>query len=233
DLLLPLVEPVFGVIDPFAERRETALLDRGLVGGLARRIVTGRVRRCFIFAFAGQNALHPALPLGKPPPAALADVAHRAKREEAALLLFLLEDDLRQCDRREVLFGLVVDDLDVVAIANHLADLVERYISAVLGVVQLAVRISLDDPGLGHRAPTGRAKDGSMIPKSITQRAMSSTCHTIRVGIDFLARLRAVRDPRMRMLALIEAFCESDPTTWVHTIAGIMTRAHVHDDPDA
>lgn len=72
-----------------------------------------------------------------------------------------------------------------------------------------------------------------MIPRSITQRAMSSTCHTIRVGIDFLGRLRALRDPRMRVLALIEAFCEGDPTTWVHLIAGIMTRAHLHDDPDA
>src|SRR5262249_36423044 len=156
------------------------------------------------FAFTGENALDPALRLGEPLAAALDDVAHRGKREEAALLLFLLEDDLRQGDRGEVLFGLVVDDLDVVAIANHLGDLVERYISAVLGVVQFSVRISLDDPGLGHRAPTGRAKDGSMIPKSITQRAMSSTCHTIRVGIDLLARLRALRDPRMRMLALIE-----------------------------
>jgi hypothetical protein len=37
----------------------------------------------------------------------------------------------------------------------------------------------------------------------------------------------------MRLLALIEAFCEGDPTTWVQAIVGIMTRAHVHDDPDA
>jgi hypothetical protein len=37
----------------------------------------------------------------------------------------------------------------------------------------------------------------------------------------------------MRMLALIEAFCEGDLTTWVHAIAGIMTRAHIHDDSDA
>jgi hypothetical protein len=37
----------------------------------------------------------------------------------------------------------------------------------------------------------------------------------------------------MRVLALIEAFCEGDPTTWVHAIAWIMTRAHLHDDPDA
>ena len=45
-----------------------------------------------------------------------------------------------------------------------------------------------------------------MIPKSITHRAMSSTCHNIRVGIEhILARLRALRDARMRVLALIEA----------------------------
>jgi hypothetical protein len=53
------------------------------------------------------------------------------------------------------------------------------------------------------------------------------------VGIEhILARLRALRDPRMRVLALIQAFCEDDPTAWVHAIAAIMTRAHVHDDPD-
>jgi hypothetical protein len=37
----------------------------------------------------------------------------------------------------------------------------------------------------------------------------------------------------MRMLALIEAFGEGDPTTWVHAIAGIMTLAHIHADADA
>jgi hypothetical protein len=37
----------------------------------------------------------------------------------------------------------------------------------------------------------------------------------------------------MRVLALIEALCEGDPTAWVHAIAWIMTRAHLNDDPDA
>jgi len=73
-----------------------------------------------------------------------------------------------------------------------------------------------------------------MIPKSITHRAMSSTWHTICVGIeDILARLRALRDARMRVLALIEALCEGDPTAWVHAIAWIMTRAHLNDAADA
>jgi hypothetical protein len=73
-----------------------------------------------------------------------------------------------------------------------------------------------------------------MIRKSITHRAMSSTCHTIRVGPEhIIARLKALRDPRMRVLALIEALCEDDPTSWVHALATIMTRAHVNDDADA
>jgi len=63
---------------------------------------------------------------------------------------------------------------------------------------------------------------------------MCSTCHTIRVGTEhILVRLRALRDPRMRVLALIGALCEDEPTAWVHAIASIMTRAHLLDDAGA
>lgn len=73
-----------------------------------------------------------------------------------------------------------------------------------------------------------------MIRKSITHRAMSSTCHTIRVGPEhIIARLKALRDPRMRVLALVSALSEDDPTAWVQVLATIMTRAHLNDDPDA
>src|SRR4029078_4866768 len=137
-------------------------------------------------------------------------------------------------DRGQVFLGLVVDDLDVVAIANHLADLVERDVPAVLGVIEPAIRVSLDDSRSRHLAPWLPRDGGSMIRKSITHRAMSSTCHTIRVGPEhIIARLKALRDPRMRVLALIEALCEDDPTSWVHALATIMTRAHVNDDADA
>jgi len=73
-----------------------------------------------------------------------------------------------------------------------------------------------------------------MFPKSITHRAMSSTCHTIRVGPEhIIARLKALRDPRMRVLALLEALREDEPTSWIQALATIMTRAHINDDPDA
>ncbi|HET7501424.1 MAG TPA: hypothetical protein VFK02_10490 [Kofleriaceae bacterium] len=63
---------------------------------------------------------------------------------------------------------------------------------------------------------------------------MSSTCHTNRVGPEhIIARLKALRDPRMRVLALVSALSEDDPTAWVQVLATIMARAHVNDDPDA
>lgn len=48
-----------------------------------------------------------------------------------------------------------------------------------------------------------------------------------------LLRLKAIRDPRMRVLALTEAFERGDPGTWVETLEAIVTRSHVMDDPDA
>jgi hypothetical protein len=63
---------------------------------------------------------------------------------------------------------------------------------------------------------------------------MSSTCHTLDVGpMHIIARLKALRDPRMRVLVLVQALREDDPTAWVQALATIIARAHVHDDPDA
>lgn len=48
-----------------------------------------------------------------------------------------------------------------------------------------------------------------------------------------LVRLKAIRDARMRVLALIEAFERGDPATWVEALEAIVTRSLVMDDPDA
>jgi hypothetical protein len=50
---------------------------------------------------------------------------------------------------------------------------------------------------------------------------------------DIIARLKALRDPRMRVLAVIEALHGGDPSLWAHVLASIVTRAHRGDDPDA
>jgi hypothetical protein len=63
---------------------------------------------------------------------------------------------------------------------------------------------------------------------------MSSTCHTIRVAPEhIIARLKALRDARMRVIALVDALGEDEPTAWVHVLAAIMARAHLNADPDA
>ncbi len=63
---------------------------------------------------------------------------------------------------------------------------------------------------------------------------MASTCHNAVVGPDLIiARLRAIREPRMRVLALVSALSEGEPAAWVEALAAIITRAHTVDDPDA
>lgn len=48
-----------------------------------------------------------------------------------------------------------------------------------------------------------------------------------------VARLKAIRDPRMRVLALIEAFRDGDAGGWTEAIAAIVARSHTIDDADA
>jgi hypothetical protein len=48
-----------------------------------------------------------------------------------------------------------------------------------------------------------------------------------------VARLKAIRDPRMRVLVLIEALSTGEPVVWVDAIASIIARSHTIDDADA
>jgi hypothetical protein len=54
------------------------------------------------------------------------------------------------------------------------------------------------------------------------------------VGPDhIIARLKAILDPRMRLLALVEALREGAADAWVQTLAAVIARAQQHGDPDA
>jgi hypothetical protein len=46
-----------------------------------------------------------------------------------------------------------------------------------------------------------------------------------------VACLRAIREPRMRVCALIEALGGGDPGAWVQALAALIARAHQSDDP--
>ncbi|MGE0401585.1 MAG: hypothetical protein AB7T06_33090 [Kofleriaceae bacterium] len=74
----------------------------------------------------------------------------------------------------------------------------------------------------------------AILVKTITHRGKCSTCHNVGVGPDsVIARLKAIRDARMRALALISALGEGEPEAWVETLAAIIARAHRVDDADA
>src|SRR6185369_8932734 len=87
--------------------------------------------------------------------AVLDDLAQHGEREEAALSPLLLEYDLRERDRGEVLTAVVLDDLDVLARLHPATDFVERDVAALARVVQLAVAVPLDEPahwGVGYHS---------------------------------------------------------------------------------
>ena len=48
-----------------------------------------------------------------------------------------------------------------------------------------------------------------------------------------VTRLKAIRDPRMRVLALVAAFGEGDPTAWIDVLSTLVARAQMVDDADA
>ncbi len=50
---------------------------------------------------------------------------------------------------------------------------------------------------------------------------------------DVVARLKAIREPRLRVLALVAALAEGDADEWAHALAAVVTRAHSSDDADA
>ena len=54
------------------------------------------------------------------------------------------------------------------------------------------------------------------------------------VGPDQLIdRLKAIREPEIRVAALVDALSEGDPVDWVEAFAGVLRRAHTTDDADA
>src|SRR5690606_4081153 len=63
----------------------------------------------------------------------------------------LLRDDEGERHIRLVFLRCIVDDLDVLAGPNHLRNLKERDVAAALRIVELAVRVPLDDSPLGRR----------------------------------------------------------------------------------
>ena len=50
-----------------------------------------------------------------------------------------------------VLLGLVVDDLDVLSLANHSGDLFQGDIAALVGIIEFAIPVAFDHPDSARR----------------------------------------------------------------------------------
>ncbi len=66
-----------------------------------------------------------------------------------AAVALLARDDLRQDRGREVLARVTLDHRDIAAVAHETGDVLERDVPPRVGVVQLAVRILLDQVVVG------------------------------------------------------------------------------------
>src|SRR5262249_12176818 len=77
--------------------------------------------------------------------AMLDELVQERRRQGAPVIALVLEDDLRERHRRQVFAGRGVHDGDLLAVTDHLLDLFEGDVAALLRVVELPVGVPLDD----------------------------------------------------------------------------------------
>ena len=63
--------------------------------------------------------------------------------ERTALLAFVLQNDLGEGDRGQILTALVVHDLDLVSLTDERGDVLQRDVAAAGGVVELSICVTL------------------------------------------------------------------------------------------
>src|SRR5439155_25710135 len=74
------------------------------------------------------------------------DVAQNGKRQETALSPLLLEDDLREGDRRQIITAVVLEDLHLLARLHPAPDLLESDVTTLAGIVELPIPVPLYEP---------------------------------------------------------------------------------------
>src|SRR2546425_3195292 len=99
--------------------------------------------------------LHRALQEVLPGLAVLDELVEEADRQAATMVALVLEDDLGQGHGGEVFARRRVDDGDLLARADHLFDLLEGQVPTLFGVVEVPMRVPLDD--VRHGTPLGES----------------------------------------------------------------------------
>src|SRR5262249_4720 len=149
DRVLPLIERLFRALHDLAQ----APLRFVAIGWGCRGRRGGRLRASLLLVLSRavrtpRNEAPDGAPAElrqEPPPTLVDEVAEGAERDGPRLRFQILGDDQRKRDLRLVLLRRVVDDLDLFARPDHLADLLEGDVPAVLGIVELTVGVALDN----------------------------------------------------------------------------------------
>ena len=94
-------------------------------------------------------------------------------------------EKLGQGGSRDVILGLVVDDAEIFAALNHLRDLIQSHVAGLMGVVEFAVLIALNDLNFFHDSPylhfLEPLAQKPVIPRPIIQpnTAQRTACHDV------------------------------------------------------
>jgi hypothetical protein len=104
----------------------------------------------------------------------LDQLMEEGRRERSAVVSLVLENDLRQRDGREVLAARGVHDGDFLAAPDHLLDFFKGDVPALLRVVQLTVRIPLDD--VRHGVISSGEAENSAESNTARQAGQATAC---------------------------------------------------------
>src|SRR6185437_15459281 len=123
------------------------------------------------------KGLHALVEIGRQRPLHVAAIeadklAHEADRQQVLALAFFLDDDLRQHLAGDVFAGLGVEDDEIDAVLDHLAEVFECDVAARGRVVQTPIGVFLD--GDGFRA--GRGRRGRSLYHRCTPQGRPEVC---------------------------------------------------------
>src|SRR5690606_14208212 len=110
------------------------------------------------------------------------DLRQQLGREHRLPVLLVLGDDLQQHLPGQVLAALGVADLEVLAVDDQLADILDGDVAGNVRVVEAAVRIFLDDARLGHgaKALTRRLRSMAQCSTGCKEPARATPCGSCR-----------------------------------------------------
>jgi hypothetical protein len=122
-----------------------------------------------------------------------------------------VEDDLAESDVGDVLAGVAIDDADVVALTEQIGDDLEGDVPARVGVVELPVRVPLDDMRFQRTVSRRSCRPPTASDYTRSDRSPTTMQRTPGTGFAAVAETTAsqARTRRSRIRAAISSWARS------------------------